>query len=163
MQGDLHREKLGSAAAPREAATGRKGTRWGRKLEKPSRPPYVTCCGSFQGQFPSLPEAMFKTPRQRALLVPFASLLLFGCTDRDLPTLPTAPEPPPAGTIIAAIECRVTVADGSMGCAQLELPPEMPGISPTVILGGQNTYVKVSTVSASYDGGAQVFTADMTV
>lgn len=106
---------------------------------------------------------MFKTPRRRALLVPFASLLLFACTDRDLPTLPAAPETPPAGTIIAAIECRVTVADGAMGCAQLELPPTTPGISPTVILGGQNTYVKVSTVSASYDDGAQVFTADMTV
>jgi hypothetical protein len=106
---------------------------------------------------------MSTTPRQRAILALFASLLLFGCTDRDLLTLPAAPETPPTGTIIAAIECRVTVADRSMGCTQLELPPETPGVNATVILGGQNTYVRVATVSASYDGGAQVFSADMTV
>ena len=101
--------------------------------------------------------------RLRAGLVLAASLLLYGCTDRQLPTLPVAPEPPPTGTIIAAIECRVTLADGTMGCTQVDLPPETPGVNATVILGGQNTYVKISTVSASYDGGAQVFSADMTV
>ncbi|HYJ80817.1 MAG TPA: hypothetical protein VEW03_14480, partial [Longimicrobiaceae bacterium] len=104
-----------------------------------------------------------RNARLRASLALSGSLLLFGCTDRQLPTLPAPPEPPPTNTVIAAIECRVTVSEGSMGCREVPIPGQTPEASATVILGGQDVYVKIATVSAGYDTGTEIFQADMTV
>jgi PKD repeat protein len=59
------------------------------------------------------------------------------------------------------ITCRAEVAAGSVSCQGLSSDP-VPGLSLSVIVGGQGTYVQLASDNVSYDG-SDVFQADVTV
>jgi hypothetical protein len=89
------------------------------------------------------------------------TLLLVGaCTDEQLPTAPTgkpADIPQPLPQVIA---CHADVGAGSVACTRPQEEPA-PGLS-LLILGGQGTFVQLTSDNVSYDG-SQVFQADVTV
>jgi alpha-tubulin suppressor-like RCC1 family protein len=86
------------------------------------------------------------------------SLFLFGaCADTPVATPPRETEPLPS---LAAFDCTADVAVGSLRCR-----PGGAGQGGAVgdlLLGGQGTYVRLTSSGVSYDG-ASVFSAQVTV
>jgi hypothetical protein len=89
------------------------------------------------------------------------------CTDRSNPVTPTPPGGGPGGPStpgtpipIAALQCTANVPQRTVSC---------DGATPandqirSLIMGGQNVYVKVTSTNASYDAGTQAFTFDVTI
>jgi hypothetical protein len=98
-----------------------------------------------------------KSPISRRLAV-LAVLLLAACSDN--PVAPTAPPPAPGRTAVAALQCTVTVADGAMRCTSA---PIVGSGASLLIMGGQDTYVKLASAGTEYDAGAKIFRTYVTV
>jgi hypothetical protein len=101
-------------------------------------------------------------PTQGMIMTRFSSLalavFLAACTDVLPLSLDGERAPPPAGAVL--VECRVDVSAASMSCAPA---PPAPGSGPRMdlILGGQNTYVRLANGVASV--GADSFSIPVTV
>ncbi len=93
----------------------------------------------------------------RTIVASVAILLVTACENVFVPTVPpedTAPLP-------HVIACRADVATGTVLCRGLQSDP-VPGLSLSVVVGGQGTYVQLASTGVSYDG-SDVFQADVTV
>jgi hypothetical protein len=82
------------------------------------------------------------------------------CSDRT-PT-EAAPAPlPEQPSVTAALRCTVDVRAGSLACAD-EGPRTAPGVS-AAILGGQGTYVRLTSSGTSYDSGTGILRSNVRV
>ena len=81
-------------------------------------------------------------------------LLVAACSDRG----PTAPGGPEFGV---AITCEAFVTAGTVTCESPH-PAPPPGMGREVTLGGQNTYVKLTSTGTTYDG-TSTFSTNVTV
>lgn len=86
-----------------------------------------------------------------------AFVLTAACTDRH-PLATTAPAPSEMKTL----ECSADVATRTLSCTTPP-PATTSGARANVIMGGQDVYVKLASVSSSYDAGTQVFQTNVTV
>jgi hypothetical protein len=99
--------------------------------------------------------------------LPLLAALVFaaGCNDRVLTTLPQRTLPAPSGTVAAT--CQVTVATRLLTCISeseaSQASAAAGGASRDRIIGGQDVYIKLASSNASYDGGTQVLSMDVTV
>ena len=95
--------------------------------------------------------------RCRRSLAAALLLLASACVDRN-PLSPDGAIPAPAP--LASIQCTVTVASGTMTCAQRA--PATGGARANII-GGQEIYVKLASSGTSYDSGTQLLSTTVTV
>ena len=86
------------------------------------------------------------------------AVLLAACADRQ-PLAPTTPQAPAPEPKLAALQCVVQVRDAAVTCAA----PAPQADARALILGGQNTYVRVISSNVAYDSVTQVFSADLAV
>jgi hypothetical protein len=101
------------------------------------------------------------TPRiARSLrLLPLA-FVLAACADRSPVgggTDPVVSAPTPS----VALACRVSVAAGTVHCAQPA--PATGGASGNLVVGGQNQYVRLVSSGVAYDSGTAILRADVTL
>ncbi|HEX8318068.1 hypothetical protein [Longimicrobium sp.] len=82
--------------------------------------------------------------------------LTAACTDG-----PLAPSIKPAPTQLAALQCVVHVASAAMACKTLD--PPGAGALTNRIVGGQDTYVKLTNTNTSYSAGTGIFKTDVQV
>lgn len=96
--------------------------------------------------------------RSAALLAGAAMALLAGaCSDGDAPTEPGPDPAPPALT--EAVTCNVSVAREEVRCGA----PAGTGPRASLIVGGQNQYVKLAAFNVRYDSLAGRFRFDATI
>lgn len=92
------------------------------------------------------------------LLAPavFGAMALAGCSDQPVAPLATAAALP--SSALQAFDCTATRE--SMSCV-----PQRPstGDARGMVIGGQNTYVRLASSNVSYDAGTETFTVDVTV
>jgi hypothetical protein len=102
---------------------------------------------------------MPRTPQfpTRKIVAVAAVFLAVACEDAFVPTAPTEDAAP----LPHLITCRADVAAGAVSCQGLQSDP-VPGLSLSVIVGGQGAYVQLASDNVSYDGSS-VFQADVTV
>ena len=98
-----------------------------------------------------------------ARTIVFVSLLQLAtaCSERG----PSAPRAAPALTS-RVVSCRADVRAGTLTCVGPSASDRGSGaarISADVILGGQGTYVQLSSSNVSYDATTQIFQADVTL
>jgi hypothetical protein len=93
------------------------------------------------------------------------SLFALGCSDLPVDTsMPVVtPDGPSAQRSFAvAVTCTASVAEGSIACARPS--PSTGTFGPNfLIVGGQDEFVRLTSSNVSYDGGAELFQADVTV
>jgi hypothetical protein len=82
--------------------------------------------------------------------------LAAACTDG-----PLAPGTRPAPTLLPALQCVVDVASAAMSCKTLD--PPGTGALTNRIVGGQDTYVKLTNTNTSYSVGTGIFKTDVRV
>lgn len=82
--------------------------------------------------------------------------LAAACTDG-----PLAPGIKPAPTQLAALQCVVHVASAAMSCKTLD-PPGTGALTNRVV-GGQDTYVKLTNTNTSYSAGTGIFKTEVRV
>jgi hypothetical protein len=92
----------------------------------------------------------------RVLAALLALPLAAACTDQ--PLVPAPADDPAAG--MARVECTVDVRAGTLRCAQAA---STGGASLDRIVGGQETYLRLASSGAQYDGGTEEFRIDVTV
>ena len=108
-------------------------------------------------------------PRRALLWLAAAALpLLAACGDRsgNPASLPDAETPLPRSTV-AALRCTGSVASPGLGCEEIPLT----GVGSAAggprmdlhVLGGQGTYVRLTSASPGYNAGTQVFSFTVTV
>jgi hypothetical protein len=110
------------------------------------------------------------TPRRVLLRLAAASLpLLAACGDRSgsPAAVPDGDVPLPRSTV-AALRCTASVAHPSLACEDLPLTGvgSKSGAGPRMnlrVLGGQGTYVRLTSASPGYNAGTQVFSFTVTV
>jgi hypothetical protein len=103
---------------------------------------------------------MLRGARARWMPVAAALLpLLAACTDRSplLPVTPAGREP------MAAAVCTVNVREGSMVCTDARRLAGNTALRADKILGGQETYVRLTSANTTYDGDTDVLSTDVTV
>jgi photosystem II stability/assembly factor-like uncharacterized protein len=89
----------------------------------------------------------------------FAALVLSAaCTDRT-PT-GAAGTPPDGREVLTQISCAVSVADRAVRCGD---PAPAGGGAQDIILGGQDTYLRLESSNATYDSTSAVFSLDVSV
>ncbi|HEX2207863.1 MAG TPA: hypothetical protein VHG93_09285 [Longimicrobium sp.] len=92
--------------------------------------------------------------------VPVALALFAACA--DLPTaVPSTPAPSPGGGFRAELTCTATVARASLVCAA-ETADGSPSY-PSLIIGGQNVYVRLQNTGGGYNPSDSIFQIDVTV
>ncbi|HET6232627.1 MAG TPA: hypothetical protein VFE05_21305 [Longimicrobiaceae bacterium] len=87
-------------------------------------------------------------------------VLACACSDRDA-ILPSPAAQP--GSSLVRIECSVTVATRQMACAPAPASAGAVAARGNKIVGGQETYVKLSSSGTSYDSGTEIFQSSVTV
>ncbi|HEY7770006.1 hypothetical protein [Longimicrobium sp.] len=92
----------------------------------------------------------------RVLPALFLVVLASACTDG-----PLAPGTKPTPTRLAALQCVVHVASAAMACKTLD-PPGTGALTNRVV-GGQDTYVKLTNTNTSYSAGTGIFKTDVRV
>ena len=92
----------------------------------------------------------------RVLPALFLAALAAACTDG-----PLAPTITPAPTHLLAMQCVVDVASAAMACKALD--PPGAGALTNRIVGGQDTYVKLTNTNTSYSAGTGIFKTDVRV
>lgn len=97
--------------------------------------------------------------RSRLCVAPAVLLaaLASACTDS-----PVLPGPVPDARGLPALQCTADVVTASLSCAPVA-PAGQGGISPNRIVGGQDTYVRLSSSRSEYDAGAGIFSTYVTV
>ena len=88
--------------------------------------------------------------------VTLLSAFAVACADHE----PTAPAP--VGGFMTAITCQAAVSTGTFSCDGAT-PLAGRGIELDVILGGQHTYVTLTSSATAYNSGTQAFTTNVTV
>lgn len=113
-----------------------------------------------------IPPRSFPRSRSRAavswLFAALVALAATGCTERGDPVAVPEPAPKaPREPVLDAVACHAVVATGEVRCER----PSPPGgaANASIIVGGQGSFVKVSTKNVAYDGGAGRFTFDLTL
>lgn len=81
--------------------------------------------------------------------------LVAACTDSG-PTAPTTPDFQVAITCVASVTAQTVTCDSPR-------PAPPPGMQLEVTLGGQNTYVLLTSSATTYNSGTQIFQTDVTV
>jgi hypothetical protein len=95
-----------------------------------------------------------------------AALVLSACVDRDNPAAPgqppgTEPTVPAAEPVLVqALDCRADMRTLQVQC---ENRTGGDGLPNHLIVGGQNTYVTLTSANPNYDPGTGAFTIDVTV
>jgi hypothetical protein len=84
------------------------------------------------------------------------AVLASACTDG-----PLAPVTRPAPTLLPALQCVVDVASGAMSCKPLD--PPAAGSLTNRIVGGQNTYVKLTSTNTTYSAVTGIFKTEVKV
>src|SRR5687767_92363 len=103
----------------------------------------------------------------RAAVVILAGASALSCLDRPAPLAPVpgkdpgdSVQTPSQSYVLGVIRCSgSTAAPASLSCGNVDVSSVPEG----VILGGENTYVRVETANPNYDAGAQLYTADVTL
>lgn len=86
------------------------------------------------------------------------SLLAAACS--DLPTEGRAPSgPAEPGTLRMEVRCTANVALASLSCGE----PDAAGPGRSLIIGGQNVYVRLASTGAGYNPSDSIFQIDVTV
>jgi len=104
----------------------------------------------------------------RFILLLAVAVVLTGCAD----DVPVASQPTLVGdevletagnrSVIAAVTCEADVANGILSCGDVPVVDGETGLQ-RVVLGGQGLYVTLVSGPASYDGGNEIFQADVQV
>lgn len=95
-----------------------------------------------------------------------AALVLSACVDRDNPAAPGRPpgvdpaRPPAEPVLLQAIDCEADMRTRQVRCRNRAGGDGLPSY---LIVGGQNTYVTLSSANPNYDAGTGAFTMDVTV
>lgn len=92
----------------------------------------------------------------RVLPVLVLAVLAAACTDS-----PLAPVTRPAPIALPALQCVVDVRATSMSCKPLD-PPGAGALTNRVV-GGQDTYVKLTSTNTSYSAGTGIFSTEVKV
>ena len=74
----------------------------------------------------------------------------------------TAPTTVPVGGFTAAITCQAAVSTATFSCDGA-IPRGTSGLDFDVMLGGQHTYVTLTSSGTAYNTGTQAFTTNVTV
>lgn len=102
-------------------------------------------------------SARFAPRAVRALPLAAGAALLAACADGILVDRAPASAPPP--NALAAYDCVVDVRTG-MACRSAA---PSAGDARGVIIGGQNTYLRLTSSNGAYDAGIEIFQVDVTV
>ena len=102
--------------------------------------------------------SVFSAPR--VAVAACCALLLSACGDND-PLKPPLPGPG-AGTsaLLASIRCTASPRAKTLSCGAGALPTDARGY---IIVGGQGTYVQLTSSNVAYNSGTHVFSFDVTV
>lgn len=92
--------------------------------------------------------------------VPAALALLAACADLPTAAPPSVPAPAP-GSFRAEVSCTATVATGRVVCAGDAA--DGSASRPSLIIGGQNVYVRLEAGGAGYNPSDSIFQIDVTV
>jgi hypothetical protein len=87
-----------------------------------------------------------------------AALLAVACSDRQ-PLAIREPELPPPAAVVQAFDCTGSTA-GTLSC---RAAGANTGGASAALIGGQNTYVKLTSSNVSYNSGTGIFQFDVTV
>lgn len=92
--------------------------------------------------------------------VPVALALLAACADLPTATTPSVPAPAP-GSFRAELSCTASVATAQVTCAgrAADGSPSRPSL----IIGGQNVYVRLEASNGGYNPSDSIFQIDVTV
>lgn len=90
-----------------------------------------------------------------------AALALFAAACADLPTAPSSAPTPQPGGFRAELGCTATVATGQVSCATDAADGSAQ--RPSLIIGGQNVYVRLEAAGAGYTPSDSIFQIDVTV
>ena len=96
-----------------------------------------------------------RSARAGALLL---ALSAAACAEHDTPLAPAPPEP--GGIELARLACTANVGQGTVTCAS---PTPASGDARGILVGGQGTYVQLTSSAVSYNAGTQIFQFDVTV
>src|SRR5687768_5445111 len=98
----------------------------------------------------------------RRLSSPLAAVLLLAaaCTDRH-PAAPLPPGPAQAPPAAAVLHCSVVVHSGTLACNAVRADARSSARG--AILGGQGTYVQLTSSGTSFDAGSGILRSDVTV
>jgi hypothetical protein len=97
----------------------------------------------------------------RFLAIAVAAAALAACADQQ-PMGSSAPDrlaPPPVDAV-QAFECTASTTSRTVSC---KAPGPNSGASADVLIGGQNTYVKLTSSNVNYSSGTEIFSFDVTV
>ena len=97
----------------------------------------------------------------RFLAIAVTAAALAACADQQ-PMGSSAPDrlaPPPVDAV-QAFECTASTTSRSISCKS---PSPSTGASADVLIGGQNTYVKLTSSNVNYNAGTEIFAFDVTV
>lgn len=101
------------------------------------------------------------TVRRTSLVALCALAATAGCHD-DLTGMAAGPAAPIGAVHRQALRCTVTAATGDVTC-EAAMTPTAGGVAANVIVGGQNTYVRLRSTGAVYDSTRLVMAAPVTV
>jgi hypothetical protein len=87
-----------------------------------------------------------------------AAVLAVACSDRQ-PLATREPELPPPATAVQAFDCTGSTA-GTLSC---RAAGANTGGASGALIGGQNTYVKLTSSNVAYNSGTGIFSFDVTV
>jgi hypothetical protein len=91
-----------------------------------------------------------------------AALALAACADRGQPLAPSVPDPggPHLPVLVGALQCTASVRTKTVECGRGALPSDARGY---IVVGGQGTYVQLTSSNVAYNSGTHVFSFDVTV
>ncbi|HSU13611.1 hypothetical protein [Longimicrobium sp.] len=95
----------------------------------------------------------------RMAVAAFSALALAACGERGGPVAPAPPPEQPAA-LLASVRCTADARAGTLSCSQAALPGAARGY---IIVGGQGTYVQLTSSNVAYNSGTHIFSFDMTV
>jgi hypothetical protein len=100
-------------------------------------------------------------PLSRPVVLASCVLALAACGDRE-PLTPPAPLPtgPSLPVLAGSLQCTASIRAKTVECGAGTLPSDARGY---IIVGGQGSYVQLTSSNVAYDGGTHVFSFDVTV
>jgi hypothetical protein len=90
-----------------------------------------------------------------------SALALAACGERGGPVdAAPAPGQPAVPALLGSVRCTASAKAATLSCAPSALPPGARGY---IIVGGQGSYVQLTSSNVAYDGGTHVFSFDVNV
>ncbi|HEX6746608.1 MAG TPA: Ig-like domain-containing protein [Longimicrobium sp.] len=96
----------------------------------------------------------------RLALAGLSALALAACSDRGPVAPATPPGEPAQPLVLGSVECTASTTARTLSCGAGQLPGGARGY---IIVGGQGTYVQLTSSNVSYNSGTHVFAFDVTV